>query len=64
LELAVAIQKLYPGKVDFSGGKKLIGSEDVIRRIQAGEDPRTILQSFQDAVESFVKLRDQYLLYR
>ncbi len=64
LELAVAIQKLYPGKIDFSGGKKLIGSEDVIRRIQAGEDPRTILQSFQDAVESFVKLRDQYLLYR
>jgi uncharacterized protein YbbC (DUF1343 family) len=64
LELAVAIQKLYPGKIDFSGGKRLIGSDDAISRIQAGEDPRTILQSFQDAVESWVKLRDRYLLYR
>jgi uncharacterized protein YbbC (DUF1343 family) len=64
LELAVAFQKLYPGKVDFSSGKRLIGSDDAIRRIQAGEDPRTILQSFQDAMESWVKLRDQYLLYR
>ena len=64
LELAVAIQKLYPGKVDFSAGKKLIGSDDAISRIQAGEDPRTILQSFQDALESWVKLRDRYLLYR
>jgi uncharacterized protein YbbC (DUF1343 family)/CubicO group peptidase (beta-lactamase class C family) len=64
LELAVAIQKLYPGKVDFSGGKRLIGSDDVISRIQAAEDPRTILQSFQDALQSWVKLRDRYLLYR
>jgi uncharacterized protein YbbC (DUF1343 family)/CubicO group peptidase (beta-lactamase class C family) len=64
LELAVAIQKLYPGKIDFSGGKRLIGSDDVIRRLQAAEDPRAIQQSFQDAVDGFVKLREQYLLYR
>jgi uncharacterized protein YbbC (DUF1343 family) len=64
LEVAVAIQKLYPGKIDFSVEKKLIGSDDVIRRIQAAEDPRTVLQSFQDAVDGFVKLRGQYLLYQ
>jgi len=28
LELAVAIQKLYPGKIDFTSGKRLIGSDD------------------------------------
>ena len=64
LELAVAIQKLYPGKIDFSGSKRLIGSDDLVRRIQAAEDPRAIQQSFQDAVEGFVKLREQYLLYQ
>ena len=64
LEVAVAIQKLYPGKIDFTACKKLIGSDDVVRRIQAAEDPRTILQSLQDAVDGFVKLREQYLLYR
>jgi uncharacterized protein YbbC (DUF1343 family) len=63
LELAVGIQKLYPGKVDFSGGKRLIGSDDAIRRIQAAEDPRTIQESFQDAVGAFAELRARYLLY-
>lgn len=64
LEIAAAIQKLYPGELDFSAGKKLIGSDDVIRRLQAGEDPRTIQQSFMDQVDAFVKVRERYLLYR
>jgi uncharacterized protein YbbC (DUF1343 family) len=63
LELAVGIQKLYPGKVDFSLNKKLIGSDEVIRRIQAAEDPRTIQESFQDAVNAFGEMRARYLLY-
>jgi uncharacterized protein YbbC (DUF1343 family)/CubicO group peptidase (beta-lactamase class C family) len=63
LELAVGIQKLYPGKVDFSLGKRLIGSDEVIRRIQAAEDPRTIEQSFQDAMDAFAVTRARYLLY-
>ncbi len=63
LELAVGIQKLYPGKVDFSLGKRLIGSDDVIRRITAAEDPRTIQESFQDAMDAFAEMRARYLLY-
>jgi uncharacterized protein YbbC (DUF1343 family)/CubicO group peptidase (beta-lactamase class C family) len=64
LELAAAVQSLYPGKIDFTLSKRLIGSDDVIRRLQAGEDPRLIQQSFQDPLAAFLKLRDQYLLYR
>ena len=63
LEVAVAIQKLYPGKLDFTTGKRLIGSDDVIKRIQAAEDPRTIQTSFQDAVDAFAEHRVRYLLY-
>jgi uncharacterized protein YbbC (DUF1343 family) len=63
LETAVALQKLYPGKVDFSGAKRLVGSDDAIRRIQAAEDPRTIKESFQDAVDAFARMRAPYLLY-
>ena len=44
--------------------KRLIGSDDVIRRLGAGEDSRSIQQSFMDSVDAFVKLREQYLLYR
>jgi uncharacterized protein YbbC (DUF1343 family) len=62
-EVAVAIEKLYPGKLDFSRNKKLIGSDDVIRRIQAAEDPRTIQESFQDALNAFTEMRARYLLY-
>jgi uncharacterized protein YbbC (DUF1343 family) len=62
-EVAVGIEKLYPGKLDFSRNKKLIGSDDVIRRIQAGEDPRTIQESFQDALQGFTEMRARYLLY-
>jgi uncharacterized protein YbbC (DUF1343 family) len=63
LELAVGIQKLYPRKVDFSAGKRLVGSDDAIRRMQAAEDPRTIQESFQEAVDAFVAMRARYLLY-
>ena len=63
LEVAAAIQKLYPGKVDFTLGKRLIGSDDAIRRLQGAEDPRAIQESFQDAVSQFVDMRAKYLLY-
>jgi uncharacterized protein YbbC (DUF1343 family) len=63
LELAVAIQTLYPGKLDFSRNKRLIGSDDVIRRIQAAEDPLKIQESFQDALNAFIEIRARYLLY-
>jgi uncharacterized protein YbbC (DUF1343 family) len=64
LELAAALEKFYPGKIDFSACKNLIGSDDVIRRLAAGEDARTIQQSFSDAVGGFVQLREKYLLYQ
>ena len=64
LELCVALQKLYPGKIDFAANKKLIGSDEAIRAIEAGEDPRSIQQKIQDGLDEFLKMRDKYLLYR
>jgi uncharacterized protein YbbC (DUF1343 family) len=64
LELAAAIQKLYPGKIDFATCKRLIGSDDAIRRLAAGEDPRAILETFRDALAAFANTRERYLLYR
>jgi uncharacterized protein YbbC (DUF1343 family) len=64
LEVAGAIQKLYPGKVEWAVNKRLIGSDDAIRRLQAGDDPRTIQQAMQDSVAGFVELRAGYLIYR
>lgn len=64
LELACAIQKLYPGKIDWSKGKHLMGSDDVLHRIEAGESPVQIQNSYLDATQAFTKLREPYLIYR
>jgi uncharacterized protein YbbC (DUF1343 family) len=64
LEIAAALHALYPGKLDIAANRKLIGSDDAIRRLSAGEDPRTIEQSFLDATAEFVKRREPYLLYQ
>jgi uncharacterized protein YbbC (DUF1343 family) len=64
LEVAAAIQKLYPGKIDWAVAQKLIGSAEVVRRLQAGEDPRSIEQATEDGVEGFLTLREKYLIYR
>jgi uncharacterized protein YbbC (DUF1343 family)/CubicO group peptidase (beta-lactamase class C family) len=64
LEVAAAIAKLYPGTIDFSLNKLLIGSAEAVRQLQAGDDPRSIQQGFQDAVAAFVRMRQPYLLYR
>jgi uncharacterized protein YbbC (DUF1343 family)/CubicO group peptidase (beta-lactamase class C family) len=63
LEVAAAIQKLYPGKIDFAAGAKLIGSSDAIRHLAAGEDARSIVESMVPGLESFVQQRAKYLLY-
>jgi uncharacterized protein YbbC (DUF1343 family) len=64
LEVAAAIQKLFPGKLDFAINKKLIGNPGTIQRILAGEDPRTIQDQEADELAGFMARRAKYLLYR
>jgi len=63
LELAAALQKLYPNKIDFTASRRLIGSDEVIRRLAAGDDPRAIQESLVDSLAAFDRLRAPYLLY-
>jgi uncharacterized protein YbbC (DUF1343 family)/CubicO group peptidase (beta-lactamase class C family) len=64
LEVASALHALYPGKIDLTLNRKLIGSDDAIRRLNGGEDPRAIQQSYQDQLADFLKKREAYLLYK
>jgi len=63
MELVAAIEKLYPGKVDFAASRRIIGSDDLIRRLKAGEDPRALETLLQDDVEAFNARRARYLIY-
>ena len=64
LEIAGALEKLYPGKMQFAADQKLIGSAEVVKELTSGADPRDIQQKMADDVAAFLKLREKYLLYR
>jgi uncharacterized protein YbbC (DUF1343 family) len=51
LELAFALEKLYPGKIDFEGNKRLIGNRKLIDRMKAGDDPRAIEAGLEEALQ-------------
>jgi len=63
LEIAFALQKLYPGKIDVEASKQLIGNRRVIDALKAGDDPRVIEQSFADDLAAYVTRRQPFLLY-
>ena len=63
IELACALQALYPGKIDWNGARRLVGSDDVVRRIAAGESPETIERACRPGLAAFMARRKSALLY-
>jgi uncharacterized protein YbbC (DUF1343 family)/CubicO group peptidase (beta-lactamase class C family) len=61
-ELAAALQKLYPGKIDFTVNKTLIGSAAFTRGLADGKDPEALLKA--EPLDKFLAIREKYLLYR
>jgi len=64
LEVAAALEKLYPGKIAFEDSLPLIGSRRVIEMLRAGEDPRAIQRDGEDSLAEFLRMREKVLLYR
>ena len=52
LEVAAALRNFFRAR-RFCAQQKLIGSDEVIRELQAGDDPRAIEQKMQDGVDKF-----------
>jgi uncharacterized protein YbbC (DUF1343 family) len=63
LEVAAALQKLYPHKIDLQKCRFLIGNKQVIREIEAGADAQSIERKWRDALESYMNRRKAYLMY-
>lgn len=64
LEIAAALLKLYPGKVNLDDDLKLIGSRATIAALRQGTDPRLIKQKEEEQLKEFVRVRAKYLIYR
>ena len=63
LEIASALERLYGSQFDLDPVLKLLGSQETIDRIKAGEDPKTIADSWAPAEARWRQLRAKYLLY-
>lgn len=63
IELAVALQKLYPGKIDFDKSRSLIGNMEIINELKSGVDAGTIVNQEQKEAAMFDQRRLPFLLY-
>ncbi len=63
VELVSAVMKFHPGRFNPDVVARLIGNEDTIRRIKAGEDPREIAAAWATGERNFRDVRAKYLLY-
>jgi uncharacterized protein YbbC (DUF1343 family) len=63
LEVATAVQKLYPGKISFDTCKWLIGSQAVIDRIKAGDTAQQIDKDIAKTLPEFLERRKLFMLY-
>jgi uncharacterized protein YbbC (DUF1343 family) len=64
LEVAAALEQLFPGQIEWDQCEKLIGDRGVINALRAGEDPPTIKETWVRRLSEFVERRSGYLLYR
>jgi uncharacterized protein YbbC (DUF1343 family) len=63
IEIAAALAKLYPGKVDLPKMIELVGNAATISRLTRGDSPAAIVAGWSGELEPFRKLRAKYLLY-
>jgi uncharacterized protein YbbC (DUF1343 family) len=63
LEVAYALQKLYPGKIDFELSKLLIGNRRVIGALRSGDEPNAILERLDEDLAAYLARRKPFLLY-
>lgn len=63
-ELAAALHKLYPGKIDFKVNLPLIGNAKSVDGLEQGLDPRAIEAAWQEDLRAFLEIRKRYLLYQ
>ena len=63
LEIAAALQRLYPATYKLEKLDMLMVNKSSFEAVEAGEDPRRIAEQWDEDIEQFQMLRKQYLLY-
>jgi len=63
IELAAALQKLYPADFKIGRMTELLVNQAAFDGLMAGQDPRRIAQDWQEGLEKFEVVRKKYLIY-
>jgi uncharacterized protein YbbC (DUF1343 family) len=63
LDVAYALQRLYPGKIKFEACRFLIGSREVVDALKAGALPAAIEERVRGELQKFEERRRPFLLY-
>ena len=63
LDVAYALQRLYPGKINFEACRFLIGSRDVVDALKSGVSPGNIEERIREQIQKFEERRRPFLLY-
>jgi uncharacterized protein YbbC (DUF1343 family)/CubicO group peptidase (beta-lactamase class C family) len=63
LEVAAALQTLYPGKLTLETCRFLIGNRAIVTDLSQGRDPSEIWMNMQQQAAAFDERRKPYLLY-
>jgi uncharacterized protein YbbC (DUF1343 family) len=63
LELAFALNRLYPGKIDIERCKLSIGNRKTIDAMKAGAEPAAIEQAMANDLAAYMDRRKAFLLY-
>jgi uncharacterized protein YbbC (DUF1343 family)/CubicO group peptidase (beta-lactamase class C family) len=64
IELATALQKLYPANFKIGRVAELLGNQAAFDGLMAGEDPRRIAQDWLEELQKFEVMRQKYLIYK
>ena len=63
LEIAAALNTLYPGHFSLDKMIELVGNADTIAKLKSGESPMRIVWDWQADLDNFRKMRAKYLIY-
>jgi len=64
IEIAAALVKLYPGKLEPAKMIALVGNGETIKRLLNGDPPETIISGWDVELGTFRQIRAKYLVYR
>ncbi|MBV9267370.1 MAG: DUF1343 domain-containing protein [Acidobacteriaceae bacterium] len=63
LELAAALNQLFPGHLDFEKCRNLIGNREIVNGLRSGRDASALWSLAQHEAAAFADRRKPYLLY-